>query len=270
MAARLLFPRIQSLAGAARFTNNIQCARNMSSAGGVTIRYFDSRGRAQPLRYALVDSGLKFKDDKVSIQNIISGNWFNMKANDAVSGPFGTLPVLEFEGFRLAQTEAIAQYLFNKLGHAEGLSPEDAAVSASIVSLSHQDIVVMCLQVLNVVGTAPDLKDAQIQQAMQTCQVRMNWILPRLEKMLGSKQYFLKDSAPVMADYFVFDALDTCKLILGEQLLDSHEGLKAFFDRMASRPKIAEYLKGGARPVTLTGAMQEGDIISRLRSVPKL
>jgi hypothetical protein len=43
-------------------------------------------------RYALVDAGVNFKDDRISLNNIITGNWFNMKANENISGPFGDDP----------------------------------------------------------------------------------------------------------------------------------------------------------------------------------
>lgn len=43
-------------------------------------------------RYSLIDAGVTFKDDRISLNNIITGNWFNMKANENVSGPFGDKP----------------------------------------------------------------------------------------------------------------------------------------------------------------------------------
>jgi len=35
---------------------------------------------------------VNFKDDRISLNNIITGNWFNMKANENISGPFGDDP----------------------------------------------------------------------------------------------------------------------------------------------------------------------------------
>jgi hypothetical protein len=44
--------------------------------GGIRLRYFDSRGRAQALRYALIDAGVEFEDDRISLQHVASGNWW--------------------------------------------------------------------------------------------------------------------------------------------------------------------------------------------------
>eukprot|EP00283_Hemiselmis_rufescens_P024806 CAMPEP_0173437258 /NCGR_PEP_ID=MMETSP1357-20121228/17927_1 /TAXON_ID=77926 /ORGANISM="Hemiselmis rufescens, Strain PCC563" /LENGTH=266 /DNA_ID=CAMNT_0014402427 /DNA_START=12 /DNA_END=812 /DNA_ORIENTATION=- len=262
-----------SLRGASRLLARPSAAlagRALSSgAPNVTLRYFDSRGRAQGIRYALKDAEVEFKDERVSLQHIISGNWFNLKADPNISGPFGVLPVLHWDSYCIGQTEAIAGYLYHKLGHGEGLSLEESATSAALVSCAHQDVIVMCLQVLNVVGTAPDLKDEQIGQAVQSCTVRMNGILPRLEKLVGGKDFFLKD-APVMGDYCIYDALDQAKLILGDSVLDPHPGLKAFMDRMANRPNIAKYVASGERPLFLTGAPQEAQILQKIQNVPKL
>jgi hypothetical protein len=38
----------------------------------------------------------------------------------------------------MGQTEAIAGYLYHKLGHSDGMTLEDAAKSAALVSVSHQ------------------------------------------------------------------------------------------------------------------------------------
>mmetsp|Transcript_33910 Transcript_33910/g.52837 ORF Transcript_33910/g.52837 Transcript_33910/m.52837 type:complete len:228 (-) Transcript_33910:915-1598(-) len=172
--------------------------------GGVTLRYFEGRGRAQALRYALVDAGVEFKDDKVSIQNIMSGNWYNMKSNAAVSGPFGTLPVMDWGSTRIGQTEAIAGYLYHKLGHGEGGTPEKAAMSAAITSLGHQDMIVLCIQLVNVVGSMSGITDEQVTQSVQSCQARVNSILPHLETLINnaSTEYLLGDT-PCMGDYFV-------------------------------------------------------------------
>ena len=50
----------------------------------------------------------------------------------------GTLPVLHWDDFTMGQTEAIAGYLYHKLGHSDGMTLEDAAKSAALVSVSHQ------------------------------------------------------------------------------------------------------------------------------------
>ena len=72
----------------------------------------------------LVDSGTEFVDDKISFQVLVmcvanrvlllihvvslfqaisGGNWINMKHNEKISGPFGALPVLQWDKVNLGQ-----------------------------------------------------------------------------------------------------------------------------------------------------------------------
>mmetsp|Transcript_69779 Transcript_69779/g.105449 ORF Transcript_69779/g.105449 Transcript_69779/m.105449 type:complete len:278 (-) Transcript_69779:361-1194(-) len=271
-ASRFVSNALNSSVRSSSIARVAQSARSITiPPEGVTLRYFDSRGRAQSLRYALKDAGVDFKDDKVSIQNMISGNWFNMKNQPHVSGPFGMLPVLDWGTLRIGQTEAIAGYLYHQLGHGEGGGPERAAISASLVSLAHQDLIVVCLQLVSIMGSMPNAPDEQLSQTVQSCQVRINGILPRLETMLATagSDYFL-GANPVMGDYYVMEALDVVEVVFVENLLDNYPALKAFKHRMAARPKMADYITSGERPTTLTGSPSEAAVLQKIRSMPKL
>lgn len=265
-SSRAAFPS----AGAPRRASSVA-----APAGGITIRYFDSRGRAQALRYALVDSGLEFKDDKVAISHIISGNWFNMKNNVAVSGLWGTLPILQWGETQVAQTEAIAGFLYNVLGHdASGVGgPAAAAASASLTSLGHQDVIVLCLQLVNMVGVMQHAKDEELAQNVQGVQVRLNAFLPRIEtlatKRMDLDKYLVLDT-PTMGDYYIFEACQVVSLVLGSQVLEGYPGIKAFIDKMQARPAMSAYIASGNRPLTLTGSPHEPGIIQKLQGLPKL
>lgn len=78
------------------------------------LTYFDMRGRAEPIRHALVAGGIEFEDKR------ISGPDF-MKMKEAGSFPFGSIPVLEIDGEMIAESNAILRYV-GKLG---GLYPKD-------------------------------------------------------------------------------------------------------------------------------------------------
>eukprot|EP00286_Rhodomonas_abbreviata_P016742 CAMPEP_0181343516 /NCGR_PEP_ID=MMETSP1101-20121128/31628_1 /TAXON_ID=46948 /ORGANISM="Rhodomonas abbreviata, Strain Caron Lab Isolate" /LENGTH=202 /DNA_ID=CAMNT_0023455151 /DNA_START=260 /DNA_END=868 /DNA_ORIENTATION=- len=200
-----------------------------------------------------------------------SGNWFNMKNQAHISGPFGMLPVMDWGTTRLGQTEAIAGFLFHQLGHGEGAGPEKAAMSASLVSLAHQDMIVVCLQLVSIMGSMPNAPDDQLAQSVQSCQVRINGILPRVEAMLtAASTDYLLGASPTMGDYYLMEALDVVSLVLGESMVDNYPALTAFKQRMMSRPKISEYIQGGNRPTTLTGSPAEVAVLTKIRSLPKL
>eukprot|EP00960_Hanusia_phi_P006726 192308-Hanusia_phi.AAC.4 len=88
------------------------------------------------------------------LQNIMSGNWFNMKNNASISGLWGSLPVLEWDNFQISQvgydwsdiiivyscwqTEAIAMFLYTKLGHGE--SPSGVLVRVCLTRVAADDV----------------------------------------------------------------------------------------------------------------------------------
>jgi len=78
------------------------------------LTYFDFHGgRGEPARLALSIGGIPFEDDRVS-----PSDWERRKPNT----PFGALPVLEVDGQRLAQSNAINRYV----GKLTDLYPTDA------------------------------------------------------------------------------------------------------------------------------------------------
>ncbi|EKX54296.1 hypothetical protein GUITHDRAFT_99773 [Guillardia theta CCMP2712] len=234
-------------------------ARNLSTAaaveGKVVLRYFESRGRAQALRYALVDANTNFKDDRISMQNIMSGNWFNMKNNASISGIWGSLPVLEWDNFQLSQTEAISTFLYNKLGHAEQNANDLqlAARSASLTSFAHQDIILLSLQLINIIGTMQNAKPEDLVSAVGQFHARIHGFLPRIENLAKSN-----------GGYLIFEAMDLIAMILGKESFNGFPHCSKFMFTMMERPNIAQYLKSGQRPLYLTGSPVEPTILARV------
>src|SRR5688500_3426854 len=99
----------------------------------ILLRYFDARGRAEPLRLALSDSGVDFEDERVSID---LSKWPPLKAQRSISGPLGHLPVLIWDDLELAETLPIAGYLATRLGHVEGRSIGERAKLEMITSFA--------------------------------------------------------------------------------------------------------------------------------------
>jgi glutathione S-transferase len=80
----------------------------------IKLTYFDFHGgRGEPARLALSMGGVPFEDDRV-----LPSEWQQRKPNT----PFGALPVLEVDGQRLAQSNAINRYV----GKLTDLYPSDA------------------------------------------------------------------------------------------------------------------------------------------------
>jgi len=203
----------------------------------------------------------------------------NMKHNERISGPFGMLPVLQWGPACVAQTEAIAGYLYTRLGHGgQSTDPvaaaERAAASAALTSLAHQDLIGMCIQLVGVMATFHGkASDADLAGPANQCYARINAILPRLESMLARRDAgaggppggFLGPE-PVMGDYFMYEALDMAMLVVGPSILVPFENLGVFHAWMSLRPRIAAYLSSGRRPLTMTGNPAEAEAIKRIRA----
>src|SRR5690606_40706756 len=88
--------------------------RRMTTADpALRLSYFDFHGgRGEPIRLALIASGLAFEDHRLAFKE-----WGEFKPTT----PLGQLPVLDIDDERLTQTTAILRYV----GRRGGLYPED-------------------------------------------------------------------------------------------------------------------------------------------------
>jgi len=70
----------------------------------IRLTYFDGPGRAEPIRVALRLGGLPFEDHRLTFPEF-------MAAKSRGDFPLGSVPVLEVDGVRIAQTAAILRYV---------------------------------------------------------------------------------------------------------------------------------------------------------------
>lgn len=82
----------------------------------ITLTYFDSPGRAEPIRVALRVSGIPFEDHRLKFPEF-------MAAKARGDFPLGSVPVFEVDGVKIVQTGAILRYIA-KIGD-RSLYPED-------------------------------------------------------------------------------------------------------------------------------------------------
>ncbi|CAD7700302.1 unnamed protein product [Ostreobium quekettii] len=83
------------------------------------LTYFDTKGRAEPIRLALYIGGIQFEDKRVT------GEQF---ASLKPSLPYGQLPVLEVDGEVISQGLAQLRYA----GKLSGLYPEDPVAALRV------------------------------------------------------------------------------------------------------------------------------------------
>jgi glutathione S-transferase len=227
----------------------------------VLLRYFDCLGRTQPLRNALVDAGIAFEDQRLAI----GPSWRALK-EQADGGPFGSLPVLEWGDDCVAQALPIAGYVARRLGQYDGLDAMGVARLEMVASVAYLDVIAELAMMLWVPTAIPD---AEAAVRFSNHEARILHKVDRLERMLASSgDPFFGGHRPVVADFFVAEALDMTRAVIGERL-DAALGralrLAEMRERMARRDAIARYIGEGKRPTRLTGSPNEAESLARIR-----
>jgi glutathione S-transferase len=227
----------------------------------VTLRYFDCRGRAQPLRYLLADAGVEFQDLLVRWDP----SWFEAKEDPAVGGPFGVLPLLQWDDLVLGETLAIAGYLARRLGHYRGRSDEQIARLEMVAASAFLNVLTPAGELL---FPFPGPQEDQWVGFLQAFADEIPRRIGRFERLLAaSLDPFFGGRDPVGADFFVFEAVETWRMMLAPVLdarLAAWPRLRALLAAVAERPRLRGYLEAGRRPETITASPLEPEIRRKL------
>ncbi|XP_052808497.1 glutathione S-transferase P-like [Mya arenaria] len=185
----------------------------------IQLFYFPLRGRAQSIRYLLLDNGLEYEEINVGPE------WATKWKAET---PFGQCPMIQDGDLKLAQSCAILRYL----GRKAGIDPSDLVSAARVDMINdHEEDIrntyVKLIYQNYETGKADFVKDASTK-------------VKYLEDMFkaGGNEFILSKIS--WADYQLFDLLDIL-CILSPGFLDQSPSLKAFYDRIAARPAIKAF-----------------------------
>ncbi len=200
---------------------------------GLTLSYFSFRGRAEQIRLLLHFVGASFEDRHVNREQ-----FGQIKQAGVQASYFGSLPVLEDDGFVLSQGPVIMNYLARKFG----IAPDDPklAAKAEAITLGAEDLRTKYF------GIAGKNKD-EPRAAFLAGDWPKRW-LPAFEGLLaqnGDHGVFVGD-APTQADIAVWDVLDAMLTYVPGASLAGHPRVEALHATIASAPTLEEYL--AARP----------------------
>jgi glutathione S-transferase len=232
----------------------------MTQPNRVVFRYFNIRGRGQALRDALTDAEIPFVDERVEI----GPHWRTMKEQPA-GGPFGSLPVLEWDGDVVAQTLVIASYLSRRLGHYDGLDHGGIARLEMAASAAYLDVSAPVALMMR----PPTPLTAESEDAYFTgYESGALHKLERIERLVAAReQPFLGGNRPVVADFILFEAIEAMHLVFGgrfESWLRSHPRLGDFRTSVAARPRIVAFFAQGGRSGRVTASPHEDEVRGRL------
>ena len=227
----------------------------------MTLRYFPVRGRAQPLRYLLVDHGVPFQDEFVAAD----ASWRSIKQEPTIAGPFGVLPVLDCDGQVVGETLVIASFLSRRLGHYKARSEEEIVRMEMVSSSAYLELLTPRSSLFRPdPAPQPDAWPA----LFESFATRFAGRLGAFERLLANtNEPFFGGALPRAADYFVFEALHDTKDLLGPMLapaLAACPRLVALCAALAEQPSVRDYIAAGKRPVPFTASPAEPDIRARL------
>jgi glutathione S-transferase len=196
------------------------------------LHYFPIRGRGEQVR--LLFHALEIPFDDVRVDKAAFGE---LRAAGPGRLAFGSLPMLEDDGFFLVQGPAILAYL----GTKHGARPVDLrqAARCDALTLGAEDLRIRYFRAF----TDDDAKKAGF--------VGGDWAerwLPQLDSLLvlnESDRHFIGTTLSV-ADVALWDVLDAMTTFIPGATLAGHHRLETFAATFAARPPVAAYL--AARP----------------------
>lgn len=204
------------------------------------LTYFDTPGRAEPLRIALHIAGIPFEDHRVKFPEFAA-----MKAQGSL--PLGSLPVLEVDGRPMVQTGAMLRYVA-RLGGAK-LYPSDpwAAFIVDSVVDTFNDTVSHALM--------PSLFERdmakKLQMRTEVLAGPLTAALRYVEALLGASDGpFLTGADLSIADILLGLTVQQYRSGvldgLGPDVLEPYPRLRALGDAYAAHPGVVAYNNRGS------------------------
>ncbi len=204
----------------------------------ISLTYFDSPGRAEPVRLALRLGGLPFTDRRLSFQQ-----FGELRASGAL--PLGSVPLLEIDGVTYVQTAAMLRYVA-KIGDAS-LYPADPLAALAV------DSVIDCVNDTWYSALMPSLFERDVERKMamraQFAAGAMTKVLTYIDGVLArSGGPFVAGEALTLADLTLVGPLLQIRGGrldgVGPELLDAWPRIGALVDAYLAHPRIVALSQG--------------------------
>jgi glutathione S-transferase len=210
-----------------------------------TLIYFKARGRAEVARLVLAEAGVDYDEHPIGKDlGLWNGQPTDFQAlKDSGLLPFQAAPVwVDADGFRLAQSAAIAKYLAASHGMA-GKTVREAAQIDQLLGAC-DDVRVEIRRLVS----EPDKRVAIVTDLTATFLPRWMGFLDRTLAANRDGTGFVVGDSITVADLALFYLLELLRDNGFGAPIDAFPRLVAFASRIAARPGIAKYLASPTRP----------------------
>jgi glutathione S-transferase len=196
---------------------------------------FDGSTYVRTVRMVLADKGIDY--DQVPV-NVLEGE--PRQPEHLARHPFGKVPVLDIDGLRIRETDAICRYL-EDIAPEPALTPKDAKARAR---MNEAIGLIGSYGYGALVGVAgyhlfPDLIGGQDEDARKQAIADSKTLLQLLMDN-GDGAKWLAGDAPTLADYFLGPILFYVSLTPDADAVLSVPGVKAWFEAMQSLETFAK------------------------------
>ena len=197
----------------------------------VKLTYFNLRGRAEVSRLLLAYGGIEYEDCRLKPGFEDPTEWMKLKPTT----PYGSLPLLEWNGCCIAQSITIARFIAREVGLAGRTSLECAQADEVVDTIS---------DLFNAMGKAMFSKDPE---DMKKCMAEtVPTTLAYLEKRLCARGgQYMAGNALTWADVYLYTL---CSALPDQSCLDKCPKIKNLTCRVGNIPNIKCWVE--KRPVT--------------------
>lgn len=211
-----------------------------------TLIYFKARGRAEVIRLVLAEAGVAYDEHPIGKDlPLWNGKPTDFQAlKDSGLLPFQAAPVWEdADGFRLAQSQAIARYVAASHGMGGKSVREQAQIDQLLGAV--EDV---RTELRRLAAGEPDKRPAIAAELTSTFLPRWMGFLDRTLATNHDGTGFAVGDSITVADLALYYLLELLRDNGFGAPIDACPRLVAFARRIAGRPRIAAYLASPARP----------------------
>merc|ERR1712166_313298 len=198
-----------------------------------TLHYYGAQGRAQQIRFTLVQGGIDFEDDAVPFppDEAIKQKWTALGGNLTTNVPM----LVTANGDTYTQSAAVLKYTARK----GGLYPTDDEAAYAV------DNLICAVEDYRSEAYKPIFPVLMGNPNPELIAHLKDVVIPvhfaNFERMLGDKDYFVGDAITV-ADIAVFDVLNNFSFNLFPSVKADFSKLSALYDRIAALPNMSAYM----------------------------
>nr|UQQ66578.1 glutathione S-transferase sigma 1 [Conogethes punctiferalis] len=192
------------------------------------LQYFNLNGLAEPIRYILHYSGVKFEDVRYDFQS-----WPIKGVKDSL--PYGQLPLYEENGRVLNQSLAIARYLASQTNLLPSDPWQQAVLDAAVFNIFD-----FWAHVVRFVKETDLLEKQAIKQTI--FEEYIDYYFSRFEKELKANGGYFGGKLS-WADFVLIGIMESANLFLEEEVnFTQYPTVKSLWDKVHSFPGIKKYI----------------------------